>query len=375
MRDNKYKPFRIRIWKVSDKHNLQPPSDYQYMNPVSYGRAVTDADSSFSYSSSENWYKKRSKYSKSSNRSSARGNSAQQEKSDDNFINELLCKNEDVENRSSNVSSEGQNSLAFWGNKRIEQSLSKFSSHLQLPSNVEEVPEPNSLVSFEPEDVVLGGRGSDQLHKQKGKKTDPEDEDFVEEIIEDEDDNKSIEVVDEVEEEDDVVDEVGEVEVPTMGETGHKFNEIILSDDEFDSVVIDPKKEKSMPPKASLFQDKAAKFTSSYEYKNKTVAQSKRKTMKETIEDDEIKEEINVEDDSEDEAPATKLRKKFLDRIANNRTIGKGRSNTMMKLKGSSPLRQFLDSKGDSKTRLRKDNLIKPPKHRLSKNTRMIELE
>lgn len=59
-----------------------------------------------------------------------------------------------------------------------------------------------------------------------------------------------------------------------MGETGHKFNEIILSDDEFDSVVIDPKKEKSMPPKASLFQDKAAKFTSSYEYKSMKISQT-----------------------------------------------------------------------------------------------------
>lgn len=68
--------------------------------------------------------------------------------------------------------------------------------------------------------------------------------------------------------------------------------------------------------------------------------------MKETIDDDEIKEEINVEDDSEEEEPAIKLRKKFLDRIANNRTMGKGRSSTMMKMKGSSPLRQFLDSKG-----------------------------
>jgi len=31
--------------------------------------------------------------------------------------------------------------------------------------------------------------------------------------------------------------------------------------------------------------------------------------MKETIDDDEIKEEINVEDDSEEEAPSTNMRK------------------------------------------------------------------
>ena len=70
---------------------------------------------------------------------------------------------------------------------------------------------------------------------------DPEDDDFVEEIIESEDDNKSIGKrnlfpklklpiilillnfslggVEVIEEEDEVVDEVGEVEVPTMGET------------------------------------------------------------------------------------------------------------------------------------------------------------
>ncbi len=153
MRENKYKPFRIRIWKVSDKHNLQPPSDFQYMNPVSYGAGVTDADSSLSYSSTENWYKKRVKGSKSSTRSSGRGNSAQAEKSDDNFINDLLCKNEDVENQSSNVNQDDQNLLALWGNKRIEQSLSKFSSHLQLPSHVEDIPEPNGLNDYE-EDIL-----------------------------------------------------------------------------------------------------------------------------------------------------------------------------------------------------------------------------
>ena len=68
--------------------------------------------------------------------------------------------------------------------------------------------------------------------------------------------------------------------------------------------------------------------------------------MKETIDDDEIKEEINVEDDSEEEAPSTNMRKRFYDRISNNKTLGKGRSNTIMKLTGGSPLQQFLGSKG-----------------------------
>jgi hypothetical protein len=35
-----------------------------------------------------------------------------------------------------------------------------------------------------------------------------------------------------------VVDEVGDIEIP-MGETGHKFHEIILSDDEYDNVVLE----------------------------------------------------------------------------------------------------------------------------------------
>ena len=37
---------------------------------------------------------------------------------------------------------------------------------------------------------------------------------------------------------------------------------------------------------------------------------------------------------------------KFYDRISNNKTLGKGRSNTIMKLTGGSPLQQFLGSKG-----------------------------
>ena len=64
------------------------------------------------------------------------------------------------------------------------------------------------------------------------------EEDFVEEIIESaEDDNKSIPDID------DVVDEVGDVEMP-MGDTGQKFNEIVLSDDDYDSVVIEPNSSK-----------------------------------------------------------------------------------------------------------------------------------
>lgn len=64
------------------------------------------------------------------------------------------------------------------------------------------------------------------------------------------------------------MDEVGEVEVPTMGETGHKFNEIILSDDEeYDSVVID--KNDNIETKAAMFEQKMNKFTSSYDYKSK----------------------------------------------------------------------------------------------------------
>lgn len=61
------------------------------------------------------------------------------------------------------------------------------------------------------------------------------DEEFVEEIIETVDENKSIPDID------DVVDEVGDVEMP-MGETGHKFHEIVLSDDDYDSVVIEKNK-------------------------------------------------------------------------------------------------------------------------------------
>lgn len=76
-----------------------------------------------------------------------------------------------------------------------------------------------------------------------------------------------------------------------------------------------------------------------------TVNEKKRVSFKETIDDDEIKEEINVEDDSEEEYPTTKLRKKFLNRISNHtKTVGK--STKTFKMIGGSHLHQFLDSKG-----------------------------
>lgn len=135
---------------MSDTHDLEPPADFQYMNPASYGPGVTDVDSTLSYSSSENWYKRRAKYSKSSNRSSNRGSSAQQENTDDNFLNDLFCKNEDVENHSANINKYKDANLAtLLSNKRIEQSISKFSSHLNLAENEEEVPENRNLMALE----------------------------------------------------------------------------------------------------------------------------------------------------------------------------------------------------------------------------------
>lgn len=64
---------------------------------------------------------------------------------------------------------------------------------------------------------------------------------------------------------DDVVDEVGDVEMP-MGETGHKFN--VMSDDEYDSVVIDLKQQ-DVKNKAYLFNQRMAnKYSNSYDYKS-----------------------------------------------------------------------------------------------------------
>jgi hypothetical protein len=142
-----------KIWRVSDRNDLHTPGDFQYMNPASYGPGVTDADSTISYSSTENWYKRRAKYSKSSDRSSKRDDSAQLEAADDNFLNDLLCKNEDVENHSLNINQDRDVCLAsMLSNKRIEQSISKYSSHLNLAQNEEEVPENKNLMQFEASD-------------------------------------------------------------------------------------------------------------------------------------------------------------------------------------------------------------------------------
>lgn len=89
--------------------------------------------------------------------------------------------------------------------------------------------------------------------------TDTNLDDF-EEIIEDADENKSN--PDDI---DDIVDEVGDVEMP-MGETGHKFHEIVLSEDDCDSVVIEDRK-KEIDRKATMFQSKFAnKYSNSYDY-------------------------------------------------------------------------------------------------------------
>lgn len=113
------------------------------MNPASYGHHVQDADSTISYSSSENWYKRRVKQSKSSNRSSAHNHSNRGGTPDDAFIDSLLSKN-------------------------------KFSSHLKLdsPNNVEVVQEPESLVKLHNKTISLG------------------DDEFVEEIIESDDEQR-----------------------------------------------------------------------------------------------------------------------------------------------------------------------------------------
>lgn len=133
--------------------------------------------------------------------------------------------------------------------------------------------------------------------------------------------------------------------MPNMGETGHKFNEIILSDDE-DSVIIENNKQDTeISRKASIFEHKVSKFSSSYDYQNNiseykqfianTVNERLRKPIKDTIDDDDIKEEINVvEDDSDDDKSNSKLRQRFLDRIAaNNKTMGGRQSKTSNKIK------------------------------------------
>lgn len=117
------------------------------MNPASYGHAVDDADSTISYSSSENWYKRRTKYSKSSNRSSAHGHSTQREVPDDGFLNDIFIKD------TKQPTNPNLNHLL--SERRVDQSISKFSSHLNLaavPAIDEEVPESNTLAN-QPDDT------------------------------------------------------------------------------------------------------------------------------------------------------------------------------------------------------------------------------
>ena len=261
---NKFR--HLKIWKITDTHQLCQPSAYQYMNPASYGHAVYDADSTISYSSSENWYRRRVKPSKSSNRSSAQGNSGFCESADDAYIGDLLSKNEDRENLSTNLDHQvRKNLMPLISSKRIEQSISKLSSHLNINENnlIDEVPENNNLLLLEEDTDDKSDRGGKKRNNRKNKLgIIGMDDDFVEEIIEDDDDNKSIPDFD------DVVDEVGDVEMP-MGETGHKFNEVVLSDDEYDSVVLEDKNT-SINTKAKMFNQRMSnKFSSSYEYKSK----------------------------------------------------------------------------------------------------------
>lgn len=123
------------------------------------------------------------------------------------------------------------------------------------------------------------------------------EDEFVEEIIEDEEDMKSNN------ESDDVVDEVGDVEMP-MGETGQRFHETALSDDDYESVVIEKVQKNNKPSKyikiasniahennqhqlsskvlkssnneieskANLFNQRMSnKYSNSYEYKSKLI--------------------------------------------------------------------------------------------------------
>lgn len=101
-------------------------------------------------------------------------------------------------------------------------------------------------------------------------------------------------------ESDDVVDEVGDVEMP-MGETGQRFHETALSDDDYESVVIEKVQKDNKPnkyliashivheanhhqlsskvlkapsneieSKANLFNQRMSnKYSNSYEYKSK----------------------------------------------------------------------------------------------------------
>lgn len=211
------------------------------MNPASYGSIIVDVDSTISYSSSENWYKKRAKQSESSTRSSGLGNSQPEDNQDDDFIDTLLSKNKLDNNHFSSHSIQENN---------------KFSSHLKLesPHNVEVVHEPASLRKMHRKVVSIGV-----------------DEEFVEEIIESDNENsnnKSKGSITEDISDDDVVDEVGDVEMP-MGETGHKFNQPV--DDFYDSVVIEKLKDQDIENKANLFNQRMMnKYSNSYDYKSKS---------------------------------------------------------------------------------------------------------
>jgi len=91
-----------------------------------------------------------------------------------------------------------------------------------------------------------------------------------------------------------------------MAETANKFNEIVLSDDEYDSVVIE-----------SNIRDtiRTSRF-------DKTVIdRNKKPLIRDTIDDDDIKEEINIEeDDSEDEA--IQVRQQLIKKLSNLNKVG-----------------------------------------------------
>lgn len=65
----------------------------------------------------------------------------------------------------------------------------------------------------------------------------------------------------------------------------------------------------------------------------KTMSEKIMQPIKDTIDDDEIKEEIDVvDDDSDEDEPNLSLRQRFMDRISRQRTMGR-QSKTSSKLK------------------------------------------
>ena len=84
-----------------------------------------------------------------------------------------------------------------------------------------------------------------------------------------------------------------------------------------------------------MFNQKMNKFSNSYDYKSKllyvinkfinigkTMNEKVRQQPKDTIEEDEIKEEINVvEDDSDDNNSQENLRKRFMDRLKQQKPV------------------------------------------------------